>query len=354
MVPIARALSRPAIALLVLLTLGAGAHADGPSAPEAPVSTPATTLSLGAPIPPASAPDSGPAIGLLSLDANGATFAALRTDGSVLVETDGRARVVEPPANGEAFRAPIVAGDGIPVAVTTRGRIALLEVAGTRFLPYPIQRSAKPAAIPGSSDVLLGSENGSIRRLVRTGPTPSLVNLLAPGDEPVGTLAASTDRVVYARLDGVVLSIPLGGLPLGGEPTVITRPARAVRAIRFIGATAFAVVGGEWIPLAGLQPAKPAPCDRASEPADVEAIGLTTEGTLVALLADGILEVRRTSDGTRVRSDALRARRPTALAWSRDARTLWVATASDARPFAMPVKDVASSRRDEPTTPAPR
>lgn len=300
-------------------------------------------LTLGAPIPPARTGSCDAAVGLRSLDANGATVAALRSDGRVLVEADGRTRVVEPPAGGEAFRAPIVAGDGVPVAVTTRGRIAVLEPSGTRFLPCAIQRSAKPVAIPGSSDVLLGSENGSIRRLVRTGAEPRLDDIVERGDEPVGTLAASADRVVYARLDGVVLSAPLAGRTPGIGPTVLARPTRAVRAIRFVGATPFAAIGAEFVSLEDEKPANPMHSNGASDAADIDAVALTADGDLVALLAAGVIEVRRTSDGTRVRSDALRARRPTALAWSRDARTLWVATASDGGPFAIPI------RRDEQT-----
>ena len=294
----------------------------------------AEDLTLGTPVAPASPSKGDLGVGLRSLDVNGSTFAALRSDERILISTAGVERIVEPPENGEAFRAPVVAGDGVPVVVTTRGRIALLEATGTRFLPQPVQRSAKPAAIPNSVDFVLGSENGSIRRLVRSGAQPRLVDVLRPGDAPVGALAASIERVVYARLDGVVLSVAMGG----GEPTLLARPQRDVRAIRFVGERPFVTIGGDVIELEGPSAKSKPPCAGESEPADIDSMAATADGRLVALLAAGVIEVRRTADGARVRSSALLARCPSALAWSADGRTLLVATASDARPFAIRVE----------------
>ncbi len=328
----------PTLAWMFLATMSAGARAGDTLPPPAPTKRPAdcaaAAIVLGAPIAPKAPSKGDTGVGLRSLDANGGTLAALRSDGRILVVTAGVERVVEPPENGEAFHAPIVAGDATPVAVTTRGRIALLEAEGTRFLALSIQRSAKPVSIPNSTDVVLGSENGSIRRLVRSGASPRLVDVVDSGDAPVGALAVSLDRVVYARLDGVVLGVAIGG----GDPRVLARPVRAVRAIRFAGDRAFAAIGGDVIEL-GKQPSRVAdPSPRgALEPPDVDSVAVSADGLLLAHLAAGAIEVGRLADGTRVRSEALLPRRPSALAWSPDGRTLWVATTSDARPFAISV-----------------
>lgn len=313
---------------------------DPPPVASAPPTAPtARAPALGTPAPAVPRGGESPAVGLLSLTGSGTTLAGLRSDGRMFVREGDASRLVEAPKGGEAWRVHAIAGDGVVVAVTTRGRIALLERTGERFLPFSVQRSAKPAGIPGSIDVVLGSENGAIQRLVRTGAEPRLVEVVASGDAPVGALAASTDRVVYARLDGVVLGVRLDG----GGPTPIARLPRAVRWLAFVGAVPHAAVGGGWFAIEGRSGAAGAAC--ADDAVGIDAVAVSPDGAFVATLAGGGVEARRSADGAGVRSDALRARRPTGLAWSADGRTLLAATATDEFPVAWPFDRGGPSER---------
>ncbi len=339
--PIPRALPRPGIAALALgvalLAAPASEIVRGDDAPGAEGAKPAAASGfvLGTPIPPASPSDAEKDVGLVSLEANAGTVAGLRSDGRVLVRTGAGDRIVAPPDDAGAFRVLAVAGDGVAVVVTTRGRLVLLEEGGARILPLAVQRSAKPAAIPGSTDVVLGSENGSIRRLVRRDERPRLDDVVASGDEPVGALAAAADRVVYARLDGVVLEVPFAG----GAPRVLARPSRAVSDVRVVGTTAYVLEGGAFAAVGEGPPrVKADGAPPASPPPEARAVAVSRDGTLVALVVGDAIEVRRLADGTRASTTALAPRAPSALAFEDDGRTLLVATSTDARPWRVPVE----------------
>lgn len=285
-------------------------------------------VSLRTPVPPA---DPGPreaGVGLRGLERRGGVTAALTSDGRVYVAMGEAERFVAAPDDGGAWRALTVATDGVPVVVTTRGHVVVLESAGPRRLACEVPRSSRPVALPGSPDVLLGAENGSLRRLVRGEASPRLMDVVERGDEPVGAFAASPTRVVYARLDGAILSIGLDGR----ESAVIARPRRDVRAIRFVGERAFAAIGPELVALD--EPAKTTAAPRPSDGSpDIEALAASPDGALLALLVGGEVEVRRSSGGTGVRTDGLGPREPTSIAWSDEGDVVLVATARDARPW---------------------
>ena len=328
-----RALRRPALVAFAL-ALRAGAAAAPVRAEEAPSAAGAKAAapeapSLGTPVPPGAPSDADRDVGLVALATGAGTTAGLRTDGRVLVRTGEAERVVDPPADVGDFRVLCVAGDGVPVVVTTHGRIVLLEPKGARVLALAVQRSAKPAAIPGSNDVVLGSENGSIRRLLRGESPPRLADVVPSGDEPVAALAAGADRVAYARLDGFVLEVALSG----GEPRTIRRPTGAVTEVRVARATTYVLEGGALVAIPSRTPSSPAPT--AVGPA--RTLAVSADGSLVARLDGDELEVLRVADGARVASRALGARTPTALAFEDDGRTLLVATRADARPWRVPV-----------------
>lgn len=318
------------LGLIALVTSPARAGEAAPAAggPALGQGDGCADVALRTPVPPA---DPGPreaGVGLRGLERHGGTTAALTSDGRIYVATRDTERFVPAPDDGGAWRALTVATDGVPVVVSTRGHVFVLESAGPRRLACEVPRSSRPVSLPGSPDVLLGAENGSVRRLVRGEASPRLIDVVERGDEPVGTFGASATRVVYARLDGAIVSIGLDGR----ESTVIARPSRDVRAIRFVGERAFAAIGPELVALD--EPAKTTAAPRPTDGSpDVEALAASPDGAFLALLVGGEVEVRRSSGGTGVRTDGLRLREPTSIAWSDGGDVVLVATGRDARPW---------------------
>jgi len=350
---IPRALPRPTLAVLVLAIAGLLASREATVAGDDATATPdarATAgLGLGTPVPPADPADAEEGVGLVALATHGDTLAGLRSDGRILVRTGASERVFAAPADAGAFRVLAVAGDGVVVVVTTHGRLVLLEPGGARVLPLAVQRSAKPATIPDSRDVALGSENGSIRRLVRGDREARLEDVVPSGDEPVGALAATADRVVYARLDGVVLEASFAG----GPPRELARPARAVSVVHVVGTKAFVLEGGALVTLdtpspaaatTRAAPATPRPSTDARVAPDASALAVSRDGAFAAFVVGDAIEVRRLADGASAVSKALASRTPTALVFADD-RTLLVATRADARPWRVAIQTPARTPR---------
>lgn len=345
--PIPRALRRPlgaarALVAFALLAAPAGVAVRGDDAPAGAGATKdtATQIVLGTPLPPAPPTDAERGVGVVAVEAGAGTVATLRSDGRILVVTGATERVVAPPADAGEFRVFAVAGDGIPVVVTTRGRLLLLEPDGVRRLPLAVQRSAKPAAIPGSRDVVLGSENGSIRRVVRDEGGARLEDVVPPGDEPVGALAAGADRVAYARLDGVVLEAAFAG----GAPRELARPRHAVAAVRVIGAKVYVLADGGLAEVGAAAAAPRAPEEVRDGSPRARAVAVSGNGEFAALLVGDAIEVRRLADGARATA-TLGARTPTSIAFDGDGRTLLVGTSTDARPWRVAIETRRAAAR---------
>ena len=122
----------------------------------------------------------------------------------------------------------------------------------------------------------------------------------------------------------------------------LLRPTRDVRALGFVRNEAYAAIGAEWVALDSADAVVSARSSDAPRGADIDAVVISPDESLLALIQGGRVEVRRWGDGKRVGTDALLERRPTSLQWSADGRSLYVATQLDARPWRIPVEFAAS------------
>jgi hypothetical protein len=342
--PRPRALPLLATGALVFAIALPGAGAGPPDVPAPPPRPPPLVLVVATPPAPS-------ATGLVRIDARAGTVAALRSDGCLLLSDpdDTSRRVIPRVADDEELRTFAVAGDGAVVGVTTRARVVVVRRDGAvTVLPVRVQRSARPTAIPRSPDVILGSENGAIRRLVRAEDgTARLVDLVSPGDAPVSALCATAERVVYGRLDGFLLSIP----PEGGDPVVLGRGGPVIRELAASeGVVARIDADGR----VALSRRHPSGVEDLELPDAADVLALSEDGRLLATAFEGRIAVERTGAGGRVETAALVARRPLALVFVRGVHgtdRLLVATATADRPLALDVRTEGAGSRTSPTAP---